>query len=177
MREDWDEYFMGIAWAASRRATCDRLHVGCVMVSVGSRSILATGYNGSVRGAEHCDDVGHDMVNGHCVRTVHAEANAVAQAAQLGKSLGGCLAYVTAYPCWDCAKLMVNSGVFAVRYAKAYRMDPRVADAFGGRIHPVAVPDPVAAHAEEIRRLRAEHAASLARLTPFGGAEEKKPCA
>lgn len=141
MRKTWDEYFMGIAWAVSTRATCDRLHVGCVIVDA-ERSILATGYNGSVRGGDHCDDAGHDMVNGHCVRTVHAEANAVAQAARRGARLSGSIAYVTAFPCWGCAKLLRNAGVRIVCYAKAYREDERVRPAFDGNVFHVDVPNP-----------------------------------
>src|SRR5438445_8407612 len=76
-RPDWDEYFMGFARAASRRATCDRKHVGAVIVV--ERQVVATGYNGSVRGMPHCDEVGHDMEAGHCVRTIHTDMNAIDQ--------------------------------------------------------------------------------------------------
>ncbi|MRR13712.1 deaminase, partial [bacterium] len=78
---------MGIAEQVATRSTCDRKHIGAVLVR--DKSILSTGYNGSLRGAPHCDEAGHDMENGHCVRTVHAEANAVAQAAQNGVALAG----------------------------------------------------------------------------------------
>jgi dCMP deaminase len=125
-RQSWTEYLLAIAQAVSTRATCDRLHVGCVLVDDG-HTILATGYNGSVRGREHCDDVGHDMVEGHCVRTVHAEANAIAQAASNGVRIWGATAFITAYPCWQCAKLLANAGVVHVVCAKAYRIDERVA--------------------------------------------------
>lgn len=115
---------MGIANEVARRATCDRKHVGCVLVK--GRRIVATGYNGSVPGAEHCDDVGHDMVDGHCVRTIHAEVNAVAQAARFGVALEEAEAFVNTFPCWPCAKVLVSVGVKAVWVADAYRVDPRV---------------------------------------------------
>lgn len=127
-RKSWEAYFLGIAFEVSARATCDRLHVGCVIVDT-DKSILATGYNGSVRGLPHCDDVGHDMDEGHCVRTVHAEANAIAQAAARGARTQGSTAYVTNRPCWPCFKLLANAGVKSVVYAEAYRDDPRVNDA------------------------------------------------
>ena len=122
MRTDWHQYFMNIAREVSTRATCDRKHVGCVLVR--DRNILSTGYNGSIKGMEHCDDIGHMMVDGHCVRTVHAEANAVALAAKNGVAINNSTAYVTALPCWYCFKLLANSGVIAMYYGDAYRPDP-----------------------------------------------------
>src|SRR3954465_7209517 len=97
-RPAWDEYFMGFAIAASRRATCDRKHVGAVVVV--DKQVVATGYNGSVRGMPHCDDAGHDMISGHCVRTIHAEMNAMSQAASRGVAIEGSSIYTTASPCW-----------------------------------------------------------------------------
>ena len=123
-RASWDNYFVQIAVTVSTRATCDRKHVGCVLVK--DRVIVATGYNGSVRGLPHCDDEGHDLVNDHCVRTVHADANAVAAAARQGSATAGATAYVTAFPCWGCFRLLVNAGIERIVYADAYRMDPRV---------------------------------------------------
>ncbi len=111
------------------RSTCDRKHVGCVLVSDrvdDMRSILSTGFNGSVRGMPHCDDEGHDMEDGHCVRTVHAESNAIAQAAASGVSVRGARAYLTAYPCWLCFRLMANAGIRSVVFAEQYRPDERV---------------------------------------------------
>ena len=84
-RLPWDEYFMQIAVQVSTRSTCDRKHVGAVIVR--DKTILSTGYNGSVRGMPHCDDVGHMMEDGHCVATVHAEANAIIQAAKNGTAI------------------------------------------------------------------------------------------
>lgn len=129
MRKSWDDYFIGIAKEVSTRATCARLHVGCVLVEPETRAIIATGYNGSVRGQVHCDDVGHDMDKGHCVRTVHAEQNAIAQAASRGVRVQGATAYVTAFPCWLCTKLLLNAGVKVIVYGAKYREDQRVSEA------------------------------------------------
>ena len=86
-RASWDEYFMNIAREVGTRATCDRKHVGAVIVR--DRIILSTGYNGSIRGLPHCNDVGHMMEDGHCVATLHAEANAIIQAARNGVGIDG----------------------------------------------------------------------------------------
>lgn len=123
-RPSWDEYFMGLARHASTRATCDRKHVGAVLVR--DRRVLATGYNGSMRGSSHCDEAGHLIVAGHCVRTVHAEANAVASAAGDGIGVRGADCYVTAFPCFGCFKLLANAGIRRVMYAEAYRVDDQV---------------------------------------------------
>ncbi|RMG10685.1 MAG: deaminase [Planctomycetota bacterium] len=120
-RPEWDEYFLGFARAASRRATCDRQHVGAVIVV--ERQVVATGYNGSVRGLPHCDDVGHDMVAGHCVRTIHAEMNALAQAARRGVAVGGATIYTTASPCWACFRVLVNAGITRFVYGQPYRAE------------------------------------------------------
>lgn len=117
-RPSWDSYFLSLARTVSTRATCPRLSVGAVLVR--DRVVLASGYNGSMRGADHCDDVGHLMVDGHCVRTNHAEANAIAQAAAHGTSIDGATAYVTHRPCWGCLKLLVNAGVHRVLFGLDY---------------------------------------------------------
>lgn len=119
MRPDWDTYFMGFAHAAAARATCDRKHVGAVIVVDGQ--VTATGYNGSVRGLAHCDDVGHDMVDGHCVRTIHAEMNALAQAARRGARVESAWIYTTASPCWACFRVLVNAGIQRFVYGEPYR--------------------------------------------------------
>lgn len=118
-RASWHAYFMDIARTVAQRSTCDRKHVGAVVTR--DRCILATGYNGSVRGLPHCDDVGHLMVEGHCERSVHAEANAVAQAAREGVRILGSTIYVTASPCWGCQRLLVNAGVVGIVYSEDYR--------------------------------------------------------
>ena len=122
-RASWDEYFMAIARVVATRSTCDRKHVGAVIVR--DKMILTTGYNGSIRGLGHCDDEGHLMEDGHCVRTVHAEANAIVQAARNGVRLEGADIYVTASPCFGCYKLIANAGLGRIVFAEFYR-DSRI---------------------------------------------------
>ena len=122
-RTSWDKYFMQIARDVSTRSTCDRKFVGAVIVR--DKMILSTGYNGSIRGLPHCDEVGHEMENGHCVRTVHAEANAIVQAARNGVGIDGADIYVTASPCYNCFKLIANSGIKRIFYGELYR-DERI---------------------------------------------------
>jgi dCMP deaminase len=124
-RVDWNEYFMKIAEQVATRSTCDRKHLGAVIVR--DKTILSTGYNGSLRGAPHCDEIGHDMENGHCIRTVHAEANAVAQAAKHGVGIDNAELYVTASPCLTCFKLVANAGIKVVYYKEFYR-DERITE-------------------------------------------------
>jgi dCMP deaminase len=120
-RVSWNEYFMAIAEQVASRSTCDRKNVGAVIVR--DKTILSTGYNGSLRGSPHCDEAGHDLENGHCVRTVHAEANAVAQAAKNGVAIDGSEIYVTASPCLTCFKLIANAGIRTIYYKEFYRDD------------------------------------------------------
>jgi dCMP deaminase len=119
MRVNWNEYFMGIAHQAATRSTCPRKNVGAVIVR--DRTVLSTGYNGSIRGMDHCDDVGCLMEDGHCVATVHAEANAIIQAAKNGVSLDHAELYTTASPCWGCFKLIANAGIKRIYYGEFYR--------------------------------------------------------
>ncbi len=118
-RRDWPHYFMSIAREVATRSTCERKHVGAVIVR--DKNILSTGYNGSIRGLPHCDEAGHDMVGGHCVRTVHAEANAIIQAARHGVRIEGADIYTTASPCWECFKLIANAGITRIFYGEFYR--------------------------------------------------------
>jgi dCMP deaminase len=118
-RVDWHTYFMNIARQAGTRSTCDRKHVGAVIVR--DKTILSTGYNGSIRGMPHCDDVGHLMENDHCVATVHAEANAIIQAAKNGVRIEDAELYTTASPCWNCFKLIANAGIRSIYYGEFYR--------------------------------------------------------
>lgn len=118
-RVDWHTYFMNIARQAATRSTCDRKQVGAVIVR--DRTILSTGYNGSIRGLPHCDDVGHDMENDHCVATIHAEANAIIQAAKNGVNIDGTEIYTTASPCWTCFKLIANCGIRRIYFGEFYR--------------------------------------------------------
>ncbi len=124
-RINWEQYFMNIAKVVATRSTCDRKHVGAVIVR--NRTILSTGYNGSIRGMPHCDEVGHLMENGHCVATIHAEANAVLQAAKNGVMIDNAEVYITASPCWNCFKMLANAGVKKILYGEFYR-DERIFD-------------------------------------------------
>ncbi len=110
---------MNIAREVATRSTCDRKFVGAVIVR--DRSILATGYNGSIRGLKHCDEDGHLMEDNHCVRTVHAEANAIVQAARNGVRIEGASIYVTASPCWGCFRLIGNAGIVKIVFGEFYR--------------------------------------------------------
>ena len=116
---------MRIAVEVSGRSTCDRKHVGAVIIR--DRNILSTGYNGSIAGLDHCDDVGHMMEDGHCIATIHAEANAIIQAAKNGVNINGGFIYTTASPCWNCFKLIVNAGLKKISFGEFYR-DERVFD-------------------------------------------------
>ena len=120
-RVSWKTYFMNIAKEVATRSTCDRKHVGAVIVR--DKTILSTGYNGSIKGLKHCGDIGHEMVDGHCVRTTHAEANAIVQAAKNGVSINGSEIFVTASPCYNCFKLIANSGINKIYYDEFYRDD------------------------------------------------------
>ncbi len=127
-KRDWDEYFMKIAEVVASMATCDRKHVGAVIVV--NKTVVSTGFNGAPRGMPHCDDVGHELkdMGGRqsCVRTVHGEANALVQAARSGAKVEGGTLYTTASPCYDCLKLIINAGITRVVckefYASRYGM-------------------------------------------------------
>ena len=125
-RPSWDEYFMSAALLISLRSACDRLQVGCVLVSGGDQSnrIIAAGYNGFLPGASHISHVR----DGHEQATVHAEQNAVADAARRGISLQGATAYVTHFPCINCAKILASSGIRVIKYHWDYRNDPLAGD-------------------------------------------------
>lgn len=127
-RPSWDSYFMQIAHLVKTRATCPRLSVGALLVR--DRRILATGYNGAPRGMEHCPEGGpiNDwpagcLRAGHCIRALHAEQNALLQAAYIGVSCSGATMYVTHQPCNACAKMIVNAGVQRVIYEGDYPDD------------------------------------------------------
>ena len=126
-RPSWDEYFLGVTREVAKRATCDRGRSGCIIVK--DKRILATGYVGSPIGISHCDDVGHMLrdvispdssVSKHCMRTIHAEQNAICQAARCGISLEGATVYCTMEPCFVCAKMMVNCGIKRVVCERRY---------------------------------------------------------
>ena len=116
-RKSWDQYFLDIADEVSTRSTCPRLHVGCVIVK--DKHIISTGYNGSIHGHEHCEDTGC-LINesGRCIRTLHAEANAVIHAER--DNLKGATAYITHEPCENCAKILAQVGLNRIVYRNAY---------------------------------------------------------
>lgn len=126
-RPPWDQYFMSIAEMVGTRGTCDRGRSGCVIVK--DKRVLVTGYVGSPAGLAHCDEAGHEMhkvthTDGtesmHCIRTIHAEQNAMAQAARLGVPLEGSTVYCKMVPCYVCAKILMNAGIKRVVAAKDY---------------------------------------------------------
>jgi dCMP deaminase len=114
-RPSWDEYFMMLATLASKRSSCERQHVGCVIVK--NNRVVATGYNGHIKGAPHNSKI----VDGHEQKTIHAEANAVADSAYRGVEIAGTNAYVTHYPCINCAKMLIASGIKKIIYKVAYK--------------------------------------------------------
>jgi dCMP deaminase len=122
-RVSWEEYFMNIAQEVATRSTCNRKHIGAVIIR--DKTILSTGYNGSIRGLPHCDEVGHEMENDHCVRTIHAEANAIVQAAKNGVAIDGGEIFITASPCYNCFKMIANSGIRKIFFGEFYR-DERI---------------------------------------------------
>jgi len=129
-RPSWDEYFMEIMDSVSKRATCNRGKSGCVIVK--NKRIIATGYVGSPVGLPHCDEVGHlikklthedGKVTEHCVRTIHAEQNAICQAAKFGTSIEGGTLYCKMTPCRICAMMIINSGIYRVVSKNRYQDD------------------------------------------------------
>ncbi len=118
-RLSWQDYFMANADLISKRSTCDRAFVGAVLVK--DNRIIATGYNGGVAGTENCHEVGHKMEDGHCIRTVHAEMNALIQCAKEGISTDNTEIYVTHFPCINCTRAILQAGIRKVTYKSAYR--------------------------------------------------------
>jgi dCMP deaminase len=123
-RPSWDEYFMATAKLIASRSNCERLNVGCVIVSAGDRKnrLIAAGYNGFLPGTPHVSRVRDN----HEQATVHAEQNAIADAARRGSSVDGCTAYVTHFPCINCAKILAASGIAEIKYHDDYLNDPLV---------------------------------------------------
>lgn len=136
-RPSWDRYFLDLCESVSKRATCDRGKAGCVIVR--DKRILCTGYVGSPVGQPHCDEAGHDMrkvfdeqgnVSEHCVRTIHAEQNAIIQAAKFGTSINGATLYCKMTPCRTCAMMIVNAGISRVVCEKRYHADKETIELF-----------------------------------------------
>ncbi len=125
-RPSWDEYFMATAFLISSRSACGRLNVGCVLVSAGDHPnrIIAAGYNGFLPGSPHLSRVRE----GHEQGTVHAEQNAIADAARRGIPVQGATAYITHFPCLNCAKILASSGIRKIKFYRDYRNDPLVTE-------------------------------------------------
>ncbi len=129
-RPDWDRYFLDLCEAVSKRATCNRGRCGCVIVK--NKRIMTTGYVGSPTGFPHCDEIGHDLrkvidfnekITQHCVRTLHAEQNAILQAARFGIPLEGSTLFCKMTPCRTCAMMIINAGIKRVVCEKRYHAD------------------------------------------------------
>jgi dCMP deaminase len=121
MRLGFDEYFIRMAMLASERATCERLRVGAVIVK--DKKVLATGYNGSASGEAHCVDEGCYVRDNHCIRTIHAEQNALLQSAKYGVSVEGAALYATHFPCLHCTKSLITAGIREIVWLHDYRND------------------------------------------------------
>ncbi|MCA0970016.1 ComE operon protein 2 [Halobacillus litoralis] len=121
-RISWNQYFMAQSYLLKSRSTCERLAVGAVVVR--DKRMIAGGYNGSVTGGVHCIDEGCYVVGGHCVRTIHAEMNALLQCSKFGVATDGAEIYVTHFPCIHCTKAIIQAGIKAVYYSEDYKNDP-----------------------------------------------------
>ncbi|WP_020008491.1 ComE operon protein 2 [Salinicoccus albus] len=119
MRIGWNEYFLAQSHLLSLRSTCERLKVGATIVK--DNRVIAGGYNGSVSGEDHCIDVGCLLEDSHCIRTIHAEINALLQCSKFGVSTEGASVYVTHFPCVHCTKSLVQAGIKNIFYAKGYK--------------------------------------------------------
>lgn len=124
-RPNWDDYFMAITRIVALRGTCDRLRSGAILVK--KNRIISTGYNGSPPGLPHCDEVGHLLEEGHCIRTIHSEHNAILQAATAnGVNTDGSTMYTKYNPCLHCSKYVIAAGVKRVVIGKLYRGEKAV---------------------------------------------------
>ncbi|MCR1286918.1 ComE operon protein 2 [Shouchella clausii] len=127
-RISWDQYFLAQSKLLSLRSTCPRLKVGATIVR--DKRIIAGGYNGSVSGSDHCLDKGCYVVDNHCIRTVHAEVNALLQCAKFGVPTAGAEIYITHFPCIHCTKSLIQAGIARVYYAKDYKNHPYAEELF-----------------------------------------------
>ncbi len=136
-RPSWDEYFIQIAELVGTRGSCDRGRSGCIITK--DRRIIATGYVGSPSGLAHCDEAGHEMhtvthengeITRHCIRTIHAEQNAICEAARIGISIDGGTLYCHMTPCYTCAKMVINAGIKKVVCSKDYHASARSKEIF-----------------------------------------------
>lgn len=124
----WNQYFMAQSHLLSYRSTCTRLTVGATIVR--DKRIIAGGYNGSIAGGVHCIDEGCYVVDNHCVRTIHAEMNAILQCAKFGVATENADIYVTHFPCLQCCKAIIQAGIKTVYYAADYKNDPYAIELF-----------------------------------------------
>ncbi|GAA3716954.1 ComE operon protein 2 [Salinicoccus jeotgali] len=122
MRINWHQYFLAQSHLLSLRSTCERLRVGTTIVK--DNRVIAGGYNGSVSGEAHCIDVGCLLEGGHCIRTIHAEINALLQCSKFGVSTEGASVYVTHFPCVHCTKSLIQAGISSIYYAEDYKNHP-----------------------------------------------------
>ncbi|MGM7721052.1 ComE operon protein 2 [Metabacillus sp. Hm71] len=127
-RISWDQYFMSQSHLLALRSTCTRLAVGATIVR--DKRIIAGGYNGSIAGGVHCSDEGCYVIDNHCVRTIHAEMNALLQCAKFGVPTDGAEIYVTHFPCLQCCKALIQAGIKTVYYAVDYKNHPYAIDLF-----------------------------------------------
>jgi len=119
MEQKNQEYFKKIVETIAEKGTCDRAKVGCIIIK--DNYIISTGYNGASRGCSHCDDDGHLMIDFHCIRTIHAELNAIINAAKNGININDCEMICTHKPCFRCMQALINSGIKTVYYFKDYK--------------------------------------------------------
>lgn len=127
-RISWDQYFMSQSHLLALRSTCTRLAVGATIVR--EKRMIAGGYNGSIAGGVHCSDEGCYVIDNHCVRTIHAEMNALLQCAKFGVPTEGAEIYVTHFPCLQCCKALIQSGIKTVYYAVDYKNHPYAVELF-----------------------------------------------
>jgi dCMP deaminase len=127
-RISWDQYFMAQSHLLALRSTCTRLTVGATIVR--DKRIIAGGYNGSIAGGDHCIDKGCFVIDNHCVRTIHAEMNALLQCAKFGVPTAEAEIYVTHFPCLQCCKALIQAGIKTVYYAEDYKNHPYAIELF-----------------------------------------------
>lgn len=175
-RITWDQFFMAQSHLLALRSTCTRLAVGATIVR--DRRIMAGGYNGSISGGDHCIDHGCYVVDNHCVRTIHAEMNALLQCAKYGVSVSGADLYVTHFPCLPCTKSIIQAGIARLYYAQDYKNNEYAIELLKqAGVEVIQVPfderkidflsdEKVALYMELLTKLR-EKGASMEELAPY----------
>lgn len=175
-RITWDQFFMAQSHLLALRSTCTRLSVGATIVR--DKRIIAGGYNGSISGDDHCIDKGCYVVDNHCVRTVHAEVNALLQCAKYGTPTNGADLYVTHFPCLPCTKSIIQSGIKSLYYATDYKNNPYALELLAqAGVNVVHVPfderkidflsdEKITLYVDLLSKLR-EHGATAEELEPY----------